>query len=47
MSDKTKIVAGNITGSGPTAPGYLAWLASKGFTQAQFTLSGFAVDSFG
>jgi PKD repeat protein len=39
-----QIVAGNITGSGPTAPGYLAWLASKGFTQAQFTLSGFAVD---
>jgi PKD repeat protein len=38
------IVSGNITGSGPTAPGYLAWLASKGFTQAQFTLSGFAVD---
>lgn len=39
-----QIVAGNLTGSGPTGPGYLAWLASKGFTQAQFTLSGFAVD---
>src|SRR5580765_2504499 len=41
---QNQIVAGNITGSGPTGPGYLAWLASKGFTQAQFTLSGFAVD---
>ncbi|MDB6110994.1 MAG: conserved repeat domain protein, partial [Pedosphaera sp.] len=25
-------------------PGYLAWLASKGFTQAQFDASGFTVD---
>jgi PKD repeat protein len=41
---QNQIVAGNISGSGPTGPGYLAWLASKGFTQAQFTLSGFAVD---
>jgi hypothetical protein len=39
-----QIVAGNLTGNVPTAPGYLAWLASKGFTQAQFTTSGFAVD---
>ena len=39
-----QIVAGNLTGDAPTAPGYLAWLASKGFTQAQFTASGFAVD---
>jgi PKD repeat protein len=39
-----QIVAGNLTGSAPTGPGYLAWLASKGFTQGQFTASGFAVD---
>ncbi len=39
-----QIVAGNISGNVPAGPGYLAWLASKGFTQAQFTASGFAVD---
>jgi PKD repeat protein len=39
-----QIVAGNMTGPAPTGPGYLAWLASKGFTQAQFTASGFVVD---
>jgi len=40
-----QIVAGNLTsdGSQPTGPGYLAWLASNGFTQTQFTNSGFAV----
>ncbi|QRO02839.1 S8 family serine peptidase [Archangium violaceum] len=38
------ILAGQISGTGPTGPGYLAWLASKGFTQAQFTASGFGVD---
>ncbi len=38
------ILAGQITGNGPTGPGYLAWLASKGFTQEQFTASGFGVD---
>lgn len=41
-----QIVAGNLlpaTGQ-PNGPGYLAWLASKGFTQDQFTASGFAVD---
>ncbi len=32
-----QIVAGNLTGNVPTGPGYLAWLASVGFTQAQFT----------
>jgi len=38
-------VAGNLNGNSPTGPGeYLAWLAGKGFTQAQFTASGFAVD---
>ncbi len=39
-----QIVAGNLSGTGPSGPGYLAWLASKGFTQAQFNASGFAVD---
>ncbi|HEX8539513.1 MAG TPA: S8 family serine peptidase, partial [Cystobacter sp.] len=38
------IVAGQLTGTGPTGPGYMAWLASKGFTQEQFTASGFGVD---
>ncbi len=39
-----QIVAGNLSGNFPSAPGYLAWLASRGFTQAQFTASGSAVD---
>lgn len=39
-----QIVAGNLTGVQPSGPGYLAWLASKGFAQTQFTASGFAVD---
>ena len=39
-----QIIAGNLSGSGPSGPGYLAWLATKGFTQAQFTASNFAVD---
>ena len=39
-----QIVAGNLAGSSPSGPGYLAWLASKGFTQAQFDASGFVVD---
>ncbi len=39
-----QIVAGNLTGNVPTGPGYLAWLTSKGFTQAQFDASGFVVD---
>jgi PKD repeat protein len=39
-----QIMAGNLTGSGPSGPGYLAWLGTKGFTQAQFTASGFAID---
>ncbi len=40
-----QIVAGNVTGDGaqPTGPGYLAWLLANGFTQSQFTNSGFAV----
>ncbi|HEX8184189.1 MAG TPA: S8 family serine peptidase, partial [Blastocatellia bacterium] len=32
-----QIVAGNLSGNSPTGPGYLAWLASKGFTSSQFT----------
>jgi hypothetical protein len=39
-----QIVAGNLTGNAPSGPGYLAWLASVGFTQAQFDQSGFVVD---
>ncbi|HEV7925781.1 MAG TPA: S8 family serine peptidase, partial [Verrucomicrobiae bacterium] len=39
-----QIVAGNISGNVPVGPGYLAWLASKGFTQEQFDASGFVID---
>ena len=39
-----QIVAGNILGNAPSGPGYLAWLQSKGFTQAQFDASGFVID---
>jgi len=38
------ILAGQVSGTTPTGPGYLAWLASKGFTQDQFSASGFGVD---
>ena len=40
-----QIVAGNLTpdGAQPTGPGYLAWMLSNGFTQAQFTNAGFIV----
>lgn len=38
------IVAGQLTGNGPSGPGYLAWLTSKGFTQQQFVDSGIVVD---
>jgi PKD repeat protein len=31
-----QIVAGNFTGAAPTAPGYLTWLAAKGFDSTQF-----------
>jgi uncharacterized repeat protein (TIGR01451 family) len=41
---QAQIVAGNLSGSSPSGPGYLAWLAGKGFTQAQFINSGFVVD---
>jgi hypothetical protein len=39
-----RIVTGQMTGNGPAPGDYLAWLAGKGFTQAQFTASGFVVD---
>jgi hypothetical protein len=39
-----QIVAGNLSGNAPSGPGYLAWLASVGFTQTQFDQSGFVVD---
>ena len=39
-----QIVAGALSGNGLTGPGYLSFLAAKGFTQAQFAGSGFAVD---
>jgi hypothetical protein len=39
-----QIVAGNLSGNAPSGPGYLAWLASIGFTQEQFTASAFVVD---
>jgi hypothetical protein len=39
-----QIIAGNLSSNVPSAPGYLAWLAGKGFTQAQFTNSNFVVD---
>ncbi len=39
-----QIVAGNLSGSAPVGPGYLAWLTSKGFDQTQFTASAFGVD---
>ena len=31
-----QIVAGNLSGNSPTGPGYLNWLASKGFDSSQF-----------
>jgi hypothetical protein len=32
-----QIVAGNLSGNVPTAPGYIAWLNGKGFSSSQFT----------
>lgn len=32
-----QILANNLSGSAPSGPGYLSWLASKGFTSSQFT----------
>jgi hypothetical protein len=39
-----QIIAGNLSNNSPSGPGDLAWLAAKGFTQAQFAASGFVVD---
>jgi uncharacterized repeat protein (TIGR01451 family) len=39
-----RIVSGQLTGNLPTPGDYLAYLAGKGFTQAQFTASNFVVD---
>ncbi|HUN81434.1 MAG TPA: S8 family serine peptidase [Phycisphaerae bacterium] len=39
-----QIVAGNLSGTGPSGPGYLAWLQNQGFDQSQFDDSGFVVD---
>jgi hypothetical protein len=38
MADEAQgqIVAGNLTGNSPRGPGYLTWLASKGFNSSQF-----------
>jgi hypothetical protein len=41
---QNQIIAGNVTATGPVAGDYLAQLATWGFTQAQFTASGFVVD---
>ncbi|KFE70236.1 S8 family serine peptidase [Hyalangium minutum] len=38
------IVSGHLNGNQITGPGWLQWLASKGFTQEQFAASGFGVD---
>ncbi len=38
------IVAGNITGNGPTPGDYFSLLSTWGFNQAQFTTSNFGVD---
>jgi subtilisin-like proprotein convertase family protein len=39
-----QIVAGNLSGSLPAPGDYLNFLASQGFTQAQFNASGFAIN---
>lgn len=41
---QNQIIAGNLSGNNPSGPGYLDWLASKGFSQAQFDASAFVVD---
>lgn len=41
---QNQIVAGNLIGNAPVPGDWLAYLASKGFTQGQFTASGFVVD---
>lgn len=41
---QNQILAGNLSGNVPAGPGYLAWLAAKGFTQSQFDATGLVVD---
>ncbi len=41
---QAQIVAGNTMGNQPAGPGYLDWLGSMGFSQEQFTASGFVVN---
>jgi len=38
------IVSGHLTGNTPSGPGWMEWLNAKGFSQAQFSASGFGVD---
>lgn len=38
------ILTGQLSGNAPTGPGYMAWLANRGFTQSQFDASGLVVD---
>lgn len=38
------ILSGDLANNAPRGPGYLAWLANKGFTQEQFDASGLVVD---
>lgn len=39
-----QIMANHLSGNVPSGPGYMAWLLGLGFTQQQFTSSGFVVD---
>jgi subtilisin-like proprotein convertase family protein len=41
---QSQLVAGNLNGAAPAPDDYLAWLAARGLTQAQFTASGFTVN---
>ncbi|MBS1758837.1 MAG: S8 family serine peptidase, partial [Bacteroidetes bacterium] len=46
MRDESQnmIMTGQLSGNAPSPGNYLTWLASKGFTQAQFDASGFVVN---
>ncbi|HEY8209200.1 MAG TPA: S8 family serine peptidase [Myxococcaceae bacterium] len=47
LDERANVIAAgqlNAGGSTPTSPGHLAWLASKGFTQAQFDATNVGVD---
>jgi uncharacterized protein YegP (UPF0339 family)/subtilisin-like proprotein convertase family protein len=41
---QAQIAAGQLSGSGLSGPGYLEFLAARGFTQAQFDAAGFLID---